>query len=354
MGLLSMFSIANKKIGNQFEPFIIAEISANHNGSLNKAMQIISAAAAAGASAVKIQTYTADTMTLPLDLPDFKINEGLWAGYNLYDLYNEAHTPYSWHEALFKHANELGIILFSSPFDETAVDLLVSLNAPAYKVASFELVDIPLIQYIARQKKPILMSTGMACEDEIGEAVEAARSVGCDNVLLFHCISGYPTPIEEANLNNLLYIKKHFNVEVGLSDHTIGSTAAMASIALGAVAIEKHFTFSRQEKGPDSEFSMEPEELQSLVRETRRVWQALGVGMLKRSKSELKNIQFRRSIYFVEDLAEGAVITKTDIRRIRPGYGLAPKYFDELIGRKVSKAVKRGEPVSWDVLKSED
>ncbi|HBF08132.1 MAG: pseudaminic acid synthase [Gammaproteobacteria bacterium] len=347
-----MFKIGNVELGSHCKPFIIAELSANHNGSLDKAKQLIAAAASAGVSAVKIQTYTADSMTLDTDMPGFKIEGGLWDGYSLYDLYQEASTPYEWHQALFDYAAQLGVILFSSPFDENAVDFLDSLYAPAFKVASFEMVDLPLIRYIASKKKPILISTGMSNESEIGEALEVARQSGARDILLFHCVSGYPTPLEESKLSNIQFLKKHFNVEVGLSDHTLGHSAAIASIALGAVAIEKHFTLDRNDKGPDSEFSLEPVEFKALVDESFGIWTALQYSHeLKRSVVEKQNKQFRRSIYFVEDLAEGAEITKTAIRRIRPGYGLAPKYFDELIGRKVSKAVKRGEPVSWDVLK---
>ncbi|MEC8009622.1 MAG: pseudaminic acid synthase [Pseudomonadota bacterium] len=343
--------IANREIGDHASPFVIAEVSGNHNGSIKRAKEIILAAKNAGAHAVKLQTYNADTMTIDTDLPDFMIKGGLWGGYSLYDLYKEACTPFEWQAELFKYARSIGIIIFSSPFDETAIDLLESLEAPAYKIASFEFCDIPLIKYAARLGKPLLMSTGLASESDIGDALEAARSAGAQDILLFHCISSYPTPIEQSNLRNIQYLKSHFDVKVGLSDHTMGTTAAVASIALGAVAIEKHFTLSRQDKGPDSAFSLEPHELTDLVTQTADAWSALGNPGFNRADVEKSNLIFKRSIYFVEDLAEGAEITKTAIRRIRPGYGLAPKYFDELVGRKVSKAVRRGEPVSWDVLK---
>ena len=343
-----MFQINAHRIGPGHPPFIIAEISANHNGDISRAKASILAAKQAGAHAVKLQTYTADTMTIDSDKPGFKISGGLWDGYKLYDLYGEACTPFEWHPELFAYAKTLGITLFSTPFDETAVDLLESVNAPAYKIASFELTDIPLIERVARTGKPMLMSTGMAHEGEIREAVEAARGSGAQSILLFHCISNYPSPIEDANLRNIPWLREKFGVEVGLSDHTIGHTAAIAAVTLGATAIEKHFTLSRADKGPDSEFSIEPDELQVLVQSTRDAWAALGSGELKRPDREKSSLAFRRSLYFVRDLCAGERITEADIRRIRPGYGLAPKHFDELMGRTLARAVERGDPVSWD------
>lgn len=340
-----MFTIDNRPISQNSEPFVIAEISANHNGSLELAKETIRAAKLSGAHAVKMQTYTADTMTIDCDKSDFIINGGLWNGYKLYDLYHEAHTPYEWHSELFFYAKELGISIFSSPFDESAVDLLESLNAPAYKIASFELTDLPLIKYVAKTKKPMLMSTGMATEDEIREALEQARSGGCNSILLFHCISSYPAPTQESNLHKILELKKTFGVEVGLSDHTLGNTAAIASIALGASAIEKHFTLSKVNKGLDSAFSIEPHELALLIKDTRDAWLSLGTGHFGPSNSELSSLVFRRSIYFVKDKNAGEKIGPEDIKRIRPGYGLPPKYFEQILGKTLKKDVQRGEPV---------
>ncbi len=346
----TLFQINNIKIGLDSEPYIIAELSANHNGSLDRAKATMKAAKESGAHAIKLQTYTADTMTIDCHKPDFIINGGIWDGRNLYDLYSEAHTPYDWHKELFLFAKEIGITCFSSPFDETAVELLEGLNAPAYKIASFELVDIPLIKLVARTGKPILMSTGMATEEEISDAVYAAREAGCDSILLFHCISSYPAPINQSNIKKILNLRKKFGVEVGLSDHTLGITAAIASIALGATAIEKHFTINRSEKGPDSEFSIEPDELVSLVSETKNAWLSLGDESFSRPGVETSNKAFRRSIYFVRDLKVGQIITSSDVRRIRPGNGLPPKYYYDIIGQKIKKNVSRGDPVSFEVL----
>ena len=345
-----MFKIGDREISLATEPFVVAELSANHNGSLARAKDSIRAAKAAGAHAVKLQTYNADTMTIDCEKADFVVNGGLWNGYRLYQLYEEAHTPYDWHQELFRFANELGIMVFSTPFDESAVDLLEELGAPAYKIASFELTDLPLIRYAARTGKPLLMSTGMAAEAEIAEALHAARSVGCDDLLLFHCISSYPAPIEQANLRKITNLRQRFEVEVGLSDHTIGNTAAIAAVALGATAIEKHFTLSRAEKGPDSEFSIEPHELKQLITDTRDAWSALGIGDFSRPKAESGNLAFRRSIYFIRDLKAGDVITPNDIKRIRPGYGLPPKHFEELVGKTVARDVSRGDRVTWDAV----
>lgn len=345
-----MFIIDNKKISGTDKPYIIAELSANHNGSLDRAKLSIKIAKECGVDAVKIQTYNADMMTIDCDKKDFIVNGGLWNGYKLYKLYDEAHTPFEWHSELYRYAKEIGITLFSTPFDESAVDLLETLNTPAYKIASFELADLPLISYVAKKGKPMLMSTGMATENEISEALETARSGGCNSLLLFHCISSYPAPIEQANLKQILNLKKTFGVLVGLSDHTIGNTTAIASIALGACAIEKHFTINRQEKGPDSEFSVEPSELKELVKDTKNAWDALGNEGFNRPKAELGSKIFRRSIYFISDIKSGEKIKNTDIRRIRPGFGLPPKYFDKLIGKTLIKDVKRGDAVSWDMI----
>ena len=342
--------ILNKEISTNTAPYIIAEISANHNGSIKRAKETIKAAYHAGASAVKIQTYTPDTMTIDCNKDDFLIKGGLWEGHSLYALYKKAFTPFEWHEELFKFASDIGITLFSSPFDESAVDLLESLNTPAYKIASFEMCDLPLIKYIAKTKKPILMSTGMASEIEIAEAVKTAEDNGCEDLLLFHCISSYPAELEEYNLKNIKFLQKRFGVKVGLSDHTIGNTAAIASIPLGACAIEKHFTLSRSEKGPDSEFSIEPKELISLVEQTQSVWKALGKDNFNRSKSEEENKIFRRSLYFVNNLKKGETITSNDIRRIRPGFGLPPKFLNEIVGKQVKNDVEFGDPVNWEII----
>ncbi len=345
-----MFNIDNHSISTNSSPYIIAELSANHNGSLLKAKQSIEAAHQSGANAVKIQTYTADTMTIDSEKDGFIINGGLWDGYSLYKLYQEASTPFEWHPELFSYAQDLGITIFSTPFDETAVDLLDELNTPAYKVSSFELCDIPLIKYIAKKQKPMLMSTGMASIGEVKEAVYTARKYGCEKLLLFHCISSYPAPIEQANLRNLLFLRKEFQVEVGLSDHTIGNTAAIASIALGASAIEKHFTLNRQDKGPDSVFSIEPTELKDLIKLTNQAWRALGTNTFCRSESEEGSKIFRRSLYFINSLKRGAILAAKDIRRIRPGYGLEPKYEKEVIGKKLLFDIERGDPVKWELF----
>lgn len=349
-----MFTVGERKIDSTVSPYVIAEVSANHNGSLDRAKLSIKIAKDCGVDAVKIQTYKADTMTIDCDKDDFIIKGGLWNGYKLYNLYDEAHTPYEWHSELYKYAKEIGITLFSTPFDETAVDLLESLDTPAYKIASFELTDLPLISYIAKKRKPIFMSTGMANENEISEAIEAARTNGCNSLLLFHCISSYPAPIEQANLNQIINLKKKFGVSVGLSDHTIGNTCAIAAVALGACAIEKHFTISREEKSHDSEFSVEPSELIELVNQSKNVWKALGTESFNRPEAESGSKVFRRSIYFVENLKSGEKITPSSIKRIRPGFGVPPKHFDELIGMKVIRDVKRGEPVTWDSLKTRE
>ncbi|MBV9549747.1 MAG: pseudaminic acid synthase [Alphaproteobacteria bacterium] len=342
--------INGKEIGPGHPPYIVAEMSANHNGSLERAFATIDAAQHAGADAIKLQTYSADTMTIDADGEDFRIHGGLWDGYKLYDLYKWAQTPYDWHEAMIAHARKLGLTVFSTPFDETAVDLLESLDAPAYKVASFEVTDLPLIRYIARTGKPMIMSTGMASEAEIGEAVEAARSAGSQDIVLLHCISSYPTPIEQINLRQMQTLAKRFGTIPGLSDHTLGTTASVAAVALGANFIEKHFTLSRADKGPDSDFSLEPGELRTLCRETRDAWLALGKAGFDRQQAEKANLQFRRSIYFVRDVKAGQLVTAEDIRRIRPGMGLLPKHFDALLGRRLKQDVARGTATRWDLF----
>jgi pseudaminic acid synthase len=345
-----MFKINNTQIGTDYVPYVIAELSANHNGSLERAKLSIKAAKNSGAHAVKFQTYSADTMTLDCDKPDFLIKGGLWDGYKLYDLYGEASTPFEWHKELFSYAKEVGIDCFSTPFDESAFELLEELKTPAYKIASFELTDLPLIKLVAGSGKPVLMSTGMATEEEISEAVDTARNAGCNSILLFHCISSYPAPVDQSNLRKIVNLRKIFDVDVGLSDHTLGITAAIASVPLGACAIEKHFTLSRSEKGPDSDFSIEPSELTALVNGTKEAWLSLGNEDFSRPSTEKSSLAFRRSIYFVRDLKAGQIITNNDIRRIRPGFGLPPKYFEEVIGRRTKQDVSFGDPLSFDIL----
>jgi pseudaminic acid synthase len=336
------FSIAGRPIGLDHPPYVIAELSANHNGSLERALRTMEAAHRCGAGAVKLQTYTPDTMTIDCDTPDFLMGSGPWRGYKLYDLYKVAQTPFEWHQVMFEHGRKLGVTVFSTPFDETAVDLLEHLDAPAYKIASFEVTDLPLIRYVAATKKPIIMSTGLASEYEIEEAITAARDAGCSELLVMHCVSSYPAPIDQANLRQIPELAKRFGVATGLSDHTLGTAASVAAIALGAVAIEKHFTLSRADKGPDSDFSIEPHELERLCRDTKDVWYSLGRAGYARPKAEDESTIFRRSIYFVRDLPAGAIVGHNDIRRIRPGMGLAPKYFEYLIGKRLKVAVTRG------------
>lgn len=343
-------SINGRRIGPHQPPYIIAELSANHNGAFERALETIDAAQHCGAHAIKLQTYTADTMTIDCDRPDFMIHGGLWDGYKLYDLYKLAHTPFEWHQALFDHARQRSITMFSTPFDETAVDLLESLNIPAYKIASFEVTDLPLIRYVARTGKTMIMSTGMASEAEIEEAVTTARDAGCKDLVLLHCISSYPSPMDQANLRQMPELARRFGTVAGLSDHTLGTTAAVAAVALGACVIEKHFTLSRADKGPDSDFSLEPADLTRLCTDTNDAWLALGKSGFERQKAEEGSKVFRRSIYFVRDLPAGAVVGPEDIRRIRPGMGLAPKHFDALIGKRLKTAVVRGSPTSWDLF----
>ena len=342
------FFIEGREISNRVSPYIIAEVSANHNGSIVRAKETILAAQNSGVDAVKIQTYTPDTMTIDTDNPDFYITDGLWKGRSLYELYGEAYTPFEWHKELFSYSRQIGITLFSSPFDETAVDLLESLNTPAYKIASFEIVDLPLIKYIASKKRPILMSTGMASIDEIGNAVESARSAGNKMIALFHCISSYPAPIAEANLNMIRLLRKEFNIQVGLSDHTVGTLASVLATSMGASIIEKHFTISRSDGGVDSSFSLEPKEMLSLVQQTKESFSALGSTEFERSSVEESNRVFRRSLYFVADVKEGETITSKCVRRIRPGFGLDAKFYDIVIGAKCLKPAKRGDRVTRD------
>ena len=344
------FKIGEIDIGEGSPPFIIAEMSANHNGNIQNAFDIIDAAAAAGADCVKLQTYRADTITMKSSRPEFKIEEGLWAGNTLYDLYEKAHTPWEWHGPLFDHAESREITIFSSPFDSTAVDLLEDLNAPAYKIASFEAVDHALIRYAASTGKPLIISTGMADVEEIEEAIQAARDGGCKELAILHCVSGYPAPTGDYNLRTIEDMAKRFGCVTGLSDHTLDNSTAIASVALGASIIEKHFTLDRSGGGPDDSFSIEPLELSALCRDTKTAWEALGGIDYGRKSSELGNVKFRRSLYFVRSMKAGEVITSEHVRSIRPGYGLAPKDLDQIIGSKVLRAVKRGTPLSWELL----
>jgi len=339
-----------KPVGSGRPPYVIAEISGNHNGSLDRAKAIITAAAENGADAVKLQTYTADTMTIRSDRPEFKIKGGLWDGYTLHDLYEWAHTPYEWHGELFAHAKACGITCISTPFDETAVDLLESLNAPFYKVASFEMTDSPLVARIAQTGKPMVISTGMGTRDEIARALATARKHGSGQIVLLHCISGYPTPIGEANLAEIPDLAKEFDCLVGLSDHTLGNTAAIVSVGLGAVLIEKHFTLARADGGPDAEFSMEPPDLAALVRDSRDAFAALGSGGVKRTAFEEANTIFRRSIYVVADVKKGEPFTRANLRRIRPGKGLTPERFDEVLTRRAAADIEAGTPLAAEHL----
>ena len=342
--------INGRKISYGEEPYIIAEMSANHNGNLQRALDTISMAKNAGADAIKLQTYTADTITINCDKEDFQIYSGLWKGRNLYALYEWAHTPYEWHKEMFDHAQKIGITCFSTPFDETAVDLLEDLNAPAYKIASFEAVDLPLIRYVAQTRKPMIISTGMANLEEIGEAVETARDAGCKDIVLLHCISGYPAPVEQSNLKTIPDLAKRFDVIPGLSDHSLGVMVSITSVALGACVIEKHVTLSRSDEGPDSEFSLEPDELKCLCDGTKAAWKALGKAGYERKPVEEESVKFRRSIYVVEDIRVGEELTERNTRRIRPGYGLAPKYFDEVLGKVAQVDIERGTALQWNFL----
>ncbi|MGE5452534.1 MAG: pseudaminic acid synthase [Acidobacteriota bacterium] len=343
--------IQGREIGVSHPPFVIAEMSANHNGDIESAFEIISRAKQAGADAVKLQTYRADTITINSNAEEFQIRGGLWGGQTLYQLYQEAHTPWEWHSQLFEYARKSDIIIFSSPFDTTAVDLLEDLNAPAYKIASFEIVDIPLIKYAASTGKPLIISTGMANIQEIQEAIDAAQGAGCKELAILHCVSGYPAPASDYNLQTIPDMIHRFGTVTGLSDHTLDNTTAITSVALGASIIEKHFTLDRRRGGVDDSFSLEPHELAALCQGVKTSWEALGKVNYSLKTSEEANLKYRRSLYFVQDLPAGALITKDSIKSIRPGYGLSPKYFDSVIGKKLSKTVRWGQPLTWDLFK---
>lgn len=342
--------IAGRRIGADHAPYVIAELSANHNGNFEQALGIVEAAKAAGADAVKIQTYRPDTITLNADTDDFIIKGGLWDGRTLYDLYEEAHTPWDWHKPLFEHAARQGITMFSSPFDPTAVDLLMDLNAPAFKIASFEVIDLPLIRYVASTGKPMVISTGMADDEEIEEAAQAARDGGCTDFVLLHCVSGYPAPAADYNLATIPDMARRWGVPVGLSDHTLDNATAIASVALGASVIEKHFTLDRSGGGPDDSFSLEPKEFKELCTGARTAWEAVGRVDYGQKSSEVGNVTFRRSLYFVKDLKAGEIVTAESIRSVRPGYGLPPKYAETLVGMRVTRAVTANTPTEWEAV----
>ena len=339
------FSIDGRVIGPSAPPYLIAEMSANHGSQFDTAIRVIEEAKAAGADAIKLQSYTPDTITLNCSDPDFQISDGLWAGRTLYDLYAEAHTPFDWHAPLFAHARKIGLTIFSSPFDFSAVDLLEDLGAPAYKIASFEVVDIPLIRYVAATGKPMIISTGMASSDEIGEAVGAARAGGCKELVILHCVSSYPAPAASYNLRTIADIAKRFNTIAGLSDHTVDNYTAIASVAMGASVIEKHFTLNRQGGGPDDSFSVEPSELRALSMGLRVAWEALGGVHYGKTPSDKGNLKYRRSLYFVSDLPTGAEIPLSAVRSVRPGFGLPPKFFNEVVGRRTTRPIRRHTPV---------
>jgi pseudaminic acid synthase len=344
--------IGARRIGNAYAPFVIAEMSGNHNQSLERALAIVESAARTGAHALKIQTYTPDTMTLDLDEREFHISDpkSLWAGTSLYKLYGEAYTPWEWHKPIFERARELGMIPFSTPFDDTAVDFLEGLDVACYKIASFENTDLPLIRRVAATGKPLIISTGMATVAELDETVRAARGAGCKALILLKCTSTYPATAENTNVLTIPHMRQLFNCEVGLSDHTMGIGVSVASVALGATVIEKHFTLSRADGGVDSTFSMEPNEMASLVAETERAWQALGQVSYGPTAAEQKSVQFRRSLYVAQDMKAGDIFTKENMRAIRPGMGLPTKYFEKFLGKKISRSVAKGTPVSWELL----
>ncbi|UWQ95889.1 pseudaminic acid synthase [Rhodobacteraceae bacterium M385] len=344
--------INNRSIGRGHPPYIIAELSANHNGNLGTALKIIEKAAECGADAVKLQTYTADTITLDCDKPEFQIKGGLWDGQSLYQLYEGAHTPWDWHEPLFAHARKVGITIFSSPFDNTAADLLDELGAPAFKIASFEAIDLPLIRYVAGKGKPMIISTGMADQDEIAEAVQAARDGGCEDLVLLHCVSGYPAPSADYKLATMADMETRYNVPVGLSDHTLNNVSAITSVALGASVVEKHFTLDRNGGGPDDSFSLEPADLEQLCRDAHIAWESIGSVDYGLKSSERSNKVFRRSIYAVQDIPKGSVITTEHVRSIRPGYGLPPKHLDTVIGSVAREDIARATAIQWDLIET--
>lgn len=346
-------TIDGRKIGSQHSPFVIAEMSGNHNRSLERALAIVDAAARAGAHALKIQTYTPDTMTIDLDEREFHISDpkSLWAGTSLYELYGKAYTPWDWHKPIFDRVRELGMIPFSTTFDDTAVDFLEKLDVPCYKIASFENTDLPLIRRVAATGKPMIISTGMASETELCETIRTAREAGCKDIILLKCTSTYPATPADTNILTIPHMRELFDCEVGLSDHTMGIGVSVASVALGATVIEKHFTLSRADGGVDSAFSIEPAEMAQLVVETERSWKSLGKVSYGSAETEKKSLQFRRSLYIVRDIKEGEILTEEFVRSIRPGFGLPTKYYNEVIGKTVARDIVRGTPLDWGMLK---
>lgn len=348
--MIKNITIAGRAIGTDQSPYVIAEMSANHNGDINRAYQIMEAAKKAGADAVKLQSYTHETITIDCDSEEFQIHGGLWDGQTLYELYKGAHMPWEWHKPLFEKAKELGITIFSSPFDFTAVELLEELDAPAYKIASFELVDLPLITRVAKTGKPMIISTGMANKQDIQEAVDCARQNGCEELIVLHCVSGYPAPPDEYNLKTIADISERYNVLSGLSDHTIDNATAVAAVALGACVIEKHVTMDRDGGGADDSFSLEPKELAQLCKDCKTAWQSLGKVNYEQTAAEKVNTKFRRSLYVVENITAGEKFSPDNVRSIRPGFGLAPKYFDEILSHKAKHNISRGTPLAWDLM----
>ena len=349
---MKTIEIQGRKIGKDYAPFAIAEMSGNHNQSLERALEIVEAAARSGAQGLKIQTYTADTMTLDLSEGEFFINDSqsLWQGTSLYKLYQQAYTPWEWHEPIFKRCKELGIVGFSTPFDATAVDFLESLDMPCYKIASFENTDLPLIRKVASTGKPLIISTGMATIAELDETVRTAREAGCEDLILLKCTSTYPSTPENTNILTIPHLRDLFDVQVGLSDHTMGIGVAVASVALGATVIEKHFTLARADGGVDSAFSMESEEMRQLVIESKRAWQALGKISYGATEAEKKSLVFRRSLYISQDMKAGDVFTKENLRAVRPGLGLPTKYYNVLLGKKIVQNAKAGQPMTWNLI----
>jgi len=348
-----MIEINGRKIGKDFPPYIIAEMSANHNGDINNAFKIIEMAKRSGADAVKLQTYTPDTITFDSKSEDFMIRGGLWDGKSLYDLYKSAFMPWDWHKPIFEKAKAEGITIFSSPFDFTAVDLLEDLNAPAYKIASFEAIDIPLIKYVASTGKPMIISTGMANEEEISEAIEAAKSSGCKQLVVLHCVSSYPAEARDYNLKTILDMQQKYDCLVGLSDHTISNTTAIASVALGACVIEKHVTLDRTDGGPDDSFSLEEPELKELCQFSKEAYYALGEVNYGLKSNEKSSVKFRRSLYIVKDIKAGEVIDLENVKSIRPGYGLSPKFLEDVVGRTSKIDIQAGTPLKWEIISNE-
>ena len=350
MSIEKEITIDGRKIGPNYRPYIIAELSANHNGDINRAFAIMEAAKKAGADAIKLQTYTHETITMDCDNDEFQIHGGLWHGQSLYELYKSAHMPWEWHQPLFAKAKELDITIFSSPFDFTAVDLLEELDAPAYKIASFEVIDLPLIKRVAQTGKPMIISTGMANEAEIQDAITTARENGCNELVVLHCVSGYPAPAAQYNLRTITDISQRFGVLAGLSDHTIDNATAVVSVAFGACVIEKHVTLDRNGGGADDSFSLEPDELARLCRDTHTAWQAMGNVNYERTPAEQGNVKFRRSLYAVKDIPAGALLTEDNVRSIRPGFGLVPKHYEQVLGKVAKGIIYRGTALSFDLI----